>query len=381
MKVKQLAAGWKEVELKELLDYEQPTNYIVNSENYDNAYKTPVLTAGKSFILGYTEETEGIYKKLPVIIFDDFTTESKFVTFPFKVKSSAMKLLRPKNKLVSLKFIFLMMQKLRFNFSTHKSYYLSVYQNLKIPVPFTSEGEPDLKVQQKIVSILEKAEELKEKRKKSIEILDEYLKAVFSERFLKKKFAMVELGDKKLFDTQSGGTPSKNKKDYWENGTIPWIGSTACKDLVINQAEQFITEDGLKNSSAKLFPKNTLLVALVGATIGKTGILNFKCSTNQNIAGIIIKDKKRVNEVYLFFILQNLYNKFISLSSASFKMANLSFVRSLKIPFPPIELQEEFASIVKSVESMKDKQKHSKNQIDNLFNALMQKAFKGELKC
>jgi len=90
---------WPLVELEEVLDYEQPTKYIVKSVDYNDSYKTPVLTAGKTFILGYTNENDGIFpeKKLPVIIFDDFTTAIKFVDFPFKIKSSAMKILHAKN--------------------------------------------------------------------------------------------------------------------------------------------------------------------------------------------------------------------------------------------------------------------------------------------
>src|SRR6266849_5945724 len=83
--------GWTIGKLEDLLDYIQPTEYIVESTEYRNNYKTPVLTPGKSFIKGYTNETKGIFNKLPVIIFDDFTTANKFVNFPFKVKSSAMK--------------------------------------------------------------------------------------------------------------------------------------------------------------------------------------------------------------------------------------------------------------------------------------------------
>ena len=86
--------------LGDLLDYEQPTKYIVRSTEYDDSYKTPVLTAGQSFILGYTDEEDGIYqasKESPVIIFDDFTTSFHWVDFPFKVKSSAMKILYPKS--------------------------------------------------------------------------------------------------------------------------------------------------------------------------------------------------------------------------------------------------------------------------------------------
>ena len=81
------------------MDYEQPQAYIVNSTDYSDEYDTPVLTAGKSFIIGYTNETNGICDRLPVIIFDDFTTDSKLVDFPFKVKSSAMKILRTKGEI------------------------------------------------------------------------------------------------------------------------------------------------------------------------------------------------------------------------------------------------------------------------------------------
>ena len=82
------------VPLASVCEYEQPTNYIVQSTAYNDAYKTPVLTAGKSFILGYTNETDNCYTNYPVILFDDFTTHTQFVDFSFKLKSSAIKLLK-----------------------------------------------------------------------------------------------------------------------------------------------------------------------------------------------------------------------------------------------------------------------------------------------
>ena len=85
---------WEEMRLGDLLDYEQPTKYLVSSTDYQDDYPIPVLTAGKTFILGYTDEQGGIFTNLPVIIFDDFTTANKFVNFPFKAKSSAMKMLK-----------------------------------------------------------------------------------------------------------------------------------------------------------------------------------------------------------------------------------------------------------------------------------------------
>jgi len=123
--------------LGEVLEYEQPTNYLVSSTDYKDEYPIPVLTAGKSFILGNTNERSGIFpkEKLPVIIFDDFTTAIKFVDFPFKVKSSAMKILRAKKNEADIRFMFYKMLTIKFSHDQHKRYWISECSNLKIPLP------------------------------------------------------------------------------------------------------------------------------------------------------------------------------------------------------------------------------------------------------
>ena len=130
----QLLKGWAICSLEDIIEYEQPTDYIVSSTNYDDSYLTPVLTAGKSFIIGYTDEEEGIYSKLPCIIFDDFTTASKLVTFPFKVKSSAMKILQV-NQNISIKYVAAFMSITQLIGDTHKRYWISEYSKLPIPIP------------------------------------------------------------------------------------------------------------------------------------------------------------------------------------------------------------------------------------------------------
>ena len=115
----QLPKGWAICRLEQITDYEQPTDYIVESTDYDTSYSTPVLTAGKSFIIGYTNETTGIYSNLPCIIFDDFTTDSKLVNFPFKVKSSAMKILKV-NQNVEIDYVAIFMSITRLIGNTHK---------------------------------------------------------------------------------------------------------------------------------------------------------------------------------------------------------------------------------------------------------------------
>ena len=129
-----LPSGWTLCCLEDVLDYEQPQAYIVNSTDYSDDYKTPVLTPGKSFVLGYTNELSGIYNHLPVIIFDDFTTESKYVDFPFKVKSSAMKILRARGE-INLKYVAIFMSITRLVGDTHKRYWISEYSRIPIPIP------------------------------------------------------------------------------------------------------------------------------------------------------------------------------------------------------------------------------------------------------
>lgn len=133
--------NWEIKKIKDLLDFEQPVKYIVKNTEYVNNGKTPVLTANKSFILGCTEENEGIFNNVPVIIFDDFTILSKYVDFPFKVKSSAIKILKLKDKNTNLKFIYELMQTINFQIGDHKRYYISEYQELNIKVPFKPEQE------------------------------------------------------------------------------------------------------------------------------------------------------------------------------------------------------------------------------------------------
>ena len=129
-----LPSGWMLCCLEDVLDYEQPQAYIVESTDYSDDYKTPVLTPGKSFVLGYTNETSGICNSLPVIIFDDFTTESKYVDFPFKVKSSAMKILHARGE-INLEYVAIFMSITRLVGDTHKRYWISEYSKIPIPIP------------------------------------------------------------------------------------------------------------------------------------------------------------------------------------------------------------------------------------------------------
>ena len=138
--------------LGEVIDYEQPTKYIVTDTNYDNKHDIPVLTAGQTFILGYTNEKKGIFratKENPVIIFDDFTTSNHWVDFSFKIKSSAIKILKPKQGLTTFRYCYHYIKTINIDITEHKRMWISKFSNIEIPIP-----SPE--IQEKIVEILDK---------------------------------------------------------------------------------------------------------------------------------------------------------------------------------------------------------------------------------
>ena len=161
---------WEEFELGDLLDYEQPNDYIVESTEYSEDYDTPVLTAGKSFIRGYTNEKERIFPedKLPIIIFDDFTTDIRFINFPFKIKSSAIKILHSK-KGTELKFVYEVMNKKIKKNPSHIRHWISIVSKEKIKIPTLKEQKAIvdvLEVWDNGIELLKKKIEIKQKQKK-----------------------------------------------------------------------------------------------------------------------------------------------------------------------------------------------------------------------
>lgn len=185
-----------------------------------------------------------------------------------------------------------------------------------------------------------------------------------------------KLGD--IAEISSGGTPSRNKKEYWENGTIPWVKIKDIKEKFISATEEFITEDGLKNSSAKLFKKGTLLYSIF-ATLGEVAILDIDATTNQAIAGINIKDNK-INTLYLMYFLKSIKDEICSKGrGVAQNNLNLSILKQIEIPIPPLKEQERIVGILDESfanidESIKILEQDLLN-LDELMQSALQKAF------
>ena len=185
-----------------------------------------------------------------------------------------------------------------------------------------------------------------------------------------------------IADMTSGGTPSRTKKEYW-NGNINWLKSGELKDTYIHEVEEKITEDGLKGSSAKIFPKDTLLMAMYGATVGRLGILNVDSSTNQAVCAIFNHHKLFVNE-YLFFYLLSMRQKMLK-DSFGGAQPNLSqgYIKSIEIPFAPLNEQKKIvAKIEKLFSNLDNSDKyllHLEKQLKRYRQSVLKSAFEGEL--
>lgn len=210
---------------------------------------------------------------------------------------------------------------------------------------------PPLEVQREIVRILDKSKglaaeliaELTTERKLRMKQYEYYRKEMFK---FNNEITYVALGD--ICDVTAGGTPSKQRREYWDNGMIKWLSSTVCKNQKsIDEITDYITVKGFEESSAKMMKKNTTLIALIGATIGKVAFLPFEATINQNIAGVYPKDTKVLDPDYLYYACARLYSKFTALTQNSkLTIANLSFVRSLQIPVPSLKVQKRIVNVL-----------------------------------
>ncbi|WP_457786632.1 restriction endonuclease subunit S [Geobacillus sp. Geo 8.1] len=233
------------------------------------------------------------------------------------------------------------------------------------------------------MSVLNKAQELIDKRKAQIEALDQLTQSVFLEMFgdpktNPKNWDVIPLGE--LFEIKTGGTPSRENKNYWQNGKIPWVKTTEIKENTILVTEEYITEEGLRNSNAVLLPKNTILIAMYGQgkTRGRTAKLGIEATTNQACAAIL--PCKEHNPDFIWRQLMMQYQTLRDLGRGGNQPnLNLTLIKQFKIIVPPLSQQNTFAKIIQKIEFQKDLLQKSLVELENNFNSLMQRAFKGEL--
>lgn len=322
--------------LKDLVNYIQPTKYIVKDIKYSDNYNIPVLTAGQTFILGYTNEEIGIYiasNEKPVIIFDDFTTSNHWVDFKFKVKSSAMKILISKTQ-NNFKYIYYCIQNIKYIPKEHSRQWIQTFSEFKIPIP-------PIEIQEEIVKILDKFSELETELETELEARKKQYEFWRKDLFFYKDVVKVKDICKKI---TSGGTPSTSNTEYF-NGTIPWLRTQEVNWNIITDTNIKISHDAILNSSAKIIPSHCVIVAMYGATVGKVAINNIPLSTNQACCNLEINEKI-ANYKYVFYWLSSQYDYIKSLGRGSQTNINANIVKNLKIPLPPLQEQERIVKIL-----------------------------------
>ena len=235
---------------------------------------------------------------------------------------------------------------------------------------------PPKPTQLSIVSELDKLNELIRIKKEQLKDYDTLAQSIFYEMFgdpveNEKGWEVKTFGE--CFSIGAGGTPSTKVKEYWDNGTIPWIGSNMCQNCIITETDgKFITEEGLTHSSTKLLAPGTVLVALVGATIGKVGLLRIETCTNQNVAFIKVQETETFTSEFVYYHLMGLYGEFMKIGQGNFKMANQGFIKLLPISLPPLPLQQSFTQKIEQIEQQKAAIQKTITDLETLLAARMQ---------
>ena len=263
--------------------------------------------------------------------------------------------------------------------STIPHIYYKDYKNELFPIVNINE-------QKQIVEILDKTFESIEQAKVNIEKNIENAKELFQSRlneiFSQKGDGWEEKKLGKVCKTGAGGTPLKSKKEYYENGNIPWLCSGEVKQGNIYSSNKFITQKGLDNSSAKLFPKDTVVIAMYGATAGDVGILRFETSTNQAVCGILPNDILIPEFIYYSFSYRK--NELIAQATGN-AQPNISQIKIKNTLIPILEKKEQL-KIIEELDSLKEQTKQLENHykqklknLEELKKSILQKAFSGEL--
>ena len=372
---------YTEYELGELLPFEQPTAYIVKSTDYSDAYATPVLTAGKSFILGKTNETDGIFAQLPVIIFDDFTTATQFVNFRFKVKSSAMKILHINTDLVIPKYIFYRLQIIQFDHSTHKRYWIQSYSKIKVLIPPLDEQSRIVAHIEELFSELDKAVDTLKTTKEQLEvyrqtILVDAFRAATNSTYLKVGCVCAKIVD----------CPHSTPK--WEKSGKLCLRTTNFKRGYLDlQSPNYVSEETFHDRNRRIIPQpGDVLYSREGSVLG------IACTIPSNVYPclgqrmMLLRSGEKLNNRYLMHYLNSpmVTNHVIATKGGTGSPhINVGDIKEFQIPIPSLEEQ---SNIVRQIEEQLSSCDNVEKTVDSILTqadamrqSILKQAFEGKI--
>ena len=336
--------GVEFVKLGDVLDYEQPTKYIVKCKDYQNE-GMPVLTAGQTFILGYTDETNGIFeasKENPVIIFDDFTTSFHWVDFNFKVKSSAMKMLRVSSEReVSFRFVYYAMKCIKYQTLEHSRQWISKYSQIEIPLP-------PIEVQTEIVRILDKFTSLEAELEAELDCRKRQYEYYRDKLLSFDNVGGQEVEWKKMSEVSFYPKTRINASELSDNS---YIGVENLLKDKLGRTDSTVKPEG----SVIQFVEKDILIGNIRPYLRKIWKSDCKGGTNGDVLCIRVKVPSEVSADYLFHILSS--EKFFLYDIKNSKGAKMprgdkSAVMDFEIPIPSLEEQHRIVSILDRFESL-----------------------------
>lgn len=344
----------------------------IMKEDYLECGKYPIVDQGQNRIAGYANDDLGIFEDVPAIIFGDHTRIIKYIDEPFFLGADGVKLLKAKEKGTNYKYLFYSLLSAHIP-DTGYNRHFKWLKELQIPLP-------PLEEQKRIADILDKASNLIDLRKQQLEKMDLLIKSKFIDMFgdpvTNPKGWQVQRIEELCEAIFGGGTPSKSHAEYYD-GDIPWVTSKDMKSILISDSIDHINDKAVLNSSAKYIPKQSLLMVIRSGILKHTlplGINTRVVTINQDMKAFI--PNANINVWFMFYTFK-MHEKSLLSNVRAVTADNIEFsiIKNLKIPVPPITIQNQFAEFVEQVEKQKVVMQQSLEKMEMNYKALMQEYF------
>jgi len=345
----------------------------IQTKKFLESGQYPIISQESGRVNGYWDSSGDVmHFEKPVIVFGDHTRIIKFIDFDFVAGADGTKILLPPDDIESKYFYYWMLA----NPVEHLGYarHFRLLKEKWVSIPSLEE---QLRVVERLDSAFEKIDEAIELTERSKEHVDSLYESEFSKTFI----SLNDYGReyiKNIARTGSGGTPNKSHPEYYKNGTIPWLRSGEVNKKEIIKSEVYINETGLRNSSAKIFPKDSILVAMYGATAGQVGILKFEAATNQAVCAIYPDDA--VDPEYIYYALLSQKKSLLSqaVGNAQPNVSQIK-IKNLMIPLLPLPMQNEVARKLSAIDELTDGLKKTyeikRTMLHSLKQSMLTQAF------
>jgi len=378
---------WKVIKFEEAISKKRFKVGKIKKREYNKVGKYPVIDQSQTFIAGFTDESKKIYQgDLPIIIFGDHTRIFKFIDFPFVIGADGVKVILPEKALVNPLFFYYVLSNLKIESRGYNRHYPLLREKI-IPIP-------PLPEQQKIAKVLSAIQRVIEQQDKIIKAAKNLKKSLmqkfFTEGLGNTRFKETEIGTipenwetKRILDVckvVTGGTPSTKHPEYF-GGNIKWLKSGEIEGLYIYDTKERITQLGLENSNAKIYPAGSVAIALSGRgqTRGRTAILKEPMACSQSVAFIIPN-----SELIAEFLHYNLSHRYLEIRNLTGHYdrsgLNLSIVSNIKIPIPPLPEQQEITCILTALDKKIELEERKMATLKELFKTMLHTLMTGELR-